>query len=193
MRFLISSLMVIVLSGCVSTMDKIAGIGQVEESVSTFDGAKVITLSKSNTYNGSTWSFPNTRLGAKWVSSNPDSVVMFLIHESTVSSGNAYVNYEGVKINIGGNIKEFKSVGLTDLDSSGYNTVSNTIYTKSTGAVIVPLDYLKKMVESDDVKLRVLMMSTYEDIIFSIDNAGATKYARANFKEFLKQVSASAS
>ncbi len=175
-------------TGCMSTMDKMAGIGQIEVGRSSFDKGRVVTLSKSNNYTGNDWQFASTRFGAKWQESSPESVIIFLINESRTDNSNFYTSYEGISVNIDGDIREFEASGSTIFDSSDYNTVTNTIYTSSTGVVIVPLDYLKRMVLADDVRIRVNMSDSYEDIIFSIDKKGTASYSRLKFKEFLAAI-----
>ena len=111
-----------------------------------------------------------------------------MINESRTDNSNFYTSYEGISVNIDGDIREFEASGSTIFDSSDYNTVTNTIYTSSTGVVIVPLDYLKRMVLADDVRIRVNMSDSYEDIIFSIDKKGTASYSRLKFKEFLAAI-----
>lgn len=169
-------------------MDELAGIGNITQSVSDFDNAKIIELSNSRNYNSKTFG-PSTMFAAKWTSNNPESIILYMVYNGSVSSGDAYETFTGMKVNIDGEFRSFETARSTALSSGSYNTVTKTIYTKSSAPVIIPISYLKKMIAGESVKIRVLMIDTYEDIIFDVssDSYGNT-YSKVKLKELLEVI-----
>jgi hypothetical protein len=117
------------LTGCLSTLDEIGGVGIINKSVSTFDNEQIVELSSSFALDGD-GETASTKIGAKWSSGNPESIFLKLIHTSSVNRSDVYVTYEKIEVNLDGEINEF-GAGNTVNNSSGYNTVSKTIYTES--------------------------------------------------------------
>jgi len=183
------------LSGCAGMADataKMAGLGVVTEEVSTFDGAKIVEVSPNWLYDpDGSWG-NSVKLGARWSSATPDYVVLVLSYSSNVSGyGKSYISLSGIDINIDGDISSFSSNKPTDLDSSGYNSVSKTIYTESSNAVVVPYSVLQDMVTAHDCRLRIHTSEGYEDSRFSIERIpGGQGTAILSFREFINKVNA---
>ncbi len=177
-------------AGMADAMSKAAGIGVVKEEKSTFDGATIVTMSPAFLYRGQGMSSNSINLGARWSSKSPDYVVFQPSLSSSISSGgSAYVNISKMEVNIDGEISSFETTGLTKHDSSGYNTVSKTIYTESKGSVIVPLAVLKKMMAATDCRIRIYSSDGYEDSLFHVERIpGGQSAAKFSFKEFVAKV-----
>jgi hypothetical protein len=179
----------VAISGC-AAMDKMAGLGVVSQHTSTFDNATVIEVSPNSLYDpGSTWGTP-LQLGARWSSAVPDSVALVMAYNSNVSSGSpAYLNLNHLDINIDGEILSYSAGQSTDLSSSGYNTVSRTIYTSSKNAVVIPYSVLQRMVAANDCRLRIHTSKGYQDVQFSSERIpGGKATAIVTIKEFMVKV-----
>lgn len=181
------------LSGCAGladSMNKMAGLGVVKEETSTFDGAKIISVSPNWLYESKeTWSANSVKLGARWSSASPDYVALVLSYDSSTSSGSTYLGLSGIDINIDGNKSSYKANKSTTLDSGSYNTVSNTIYTNSKNTIVIPLSVLNSMVNSNDCRIRIHTSKGYEDAIFSVERSDSGQgTALLSIKEFLKRV-----
>lgn len=182
---------VLAISGC-ATMDKMAGMGVVTQKTSTFDNATVIEVSPNSLYDkGSAWGTP-LQLGARWSSAAPNSVALILAFNSNVSSaGPAYLGLSDLEVNIDGVISSYSAGQPTDLSSSGYNTVSHTIYTSSKNAVVIPYSVLQRMVAAKDCRLRIHTSKGYQDINFSTEHIpGGKATAIVTIKEFMVKVAA---
>ena len=180
----------ILLSGCAAQMDAFAGLGVIDEEVSTFDGKRVVSVSPTWVANDGPLSVASTKVGAIWKESSPNEVLIILKHDgSTGYSSDLYKSYESLSVNIDGNVKTFETTGTTEHSSSNYNTVSRSIYTESTAIVLMPLEYLKSMVEGDKVTLRFNGLHRYEDGIFSKETGTMDQQmAKARIVEFLKLI-----
>jgi hypothetical protein len=190
-KFLFAAAALIAISGC-TAMDKMAGLGVVSQHTSTFDNATVIEVSPNSLYDpGSAWGTP-LQLGARWSSAAPDSVALVLAYNSSVSSGApAYLGLSDLGINIDGTISSYSAGQPTDLSSSGYNTVSHTIYTSSKNAVVIPYSVLQRMVAAKDCRLRIHTSKGYQDINFSAEHIpGGKATAIVTIKEFMAKVDA---
>jgi hypothetical protein len=180
-------------SGCAGMADatsRLAGIGVIDEEKSTFDGATIVKMSPAFLYREGAWLGVPIKLGARWSSKAPEHVAMVLSYSSNISSGGAaYLGFSGLDINIDGDIKEYKAAGLTSHDSSGYNTVSRTIYTESQNSVVIPLATLQKMLLAKDCRLRIQTGKGYEDVQFSIERIpGGQSTAILHLREFVSRV-----
>lgn len=181
----------VAISGC-AAMDKMAGLGVVSQHTSTFDNSTVIEVSPNSLYDpASTWGTP-LQLGARWSSAVPDSVALVMAYNSNVSSGSpAYLNLNRLDISIDGEILSYSAGQSTDLSSSGYNTVSRTIYTSSKNAVVIPYSVLQRMVAANDCRLRIHTSKGYQDVKFSSERIpGGKATAIVTIKEFMIKVAA---
>jgi hypothetical protein len=183
------------LSGCAGMADatsKMAGLGIVTQEKSTFDGATIVEVSPNWLYdpNGSLGN--SVKLGARWSSNAPEYVTLVLSYSSNTSGyGAAYIGLSGIDINIDGDIKSFSSNKPTNLDSSGYNSVSRTIYTESKNTVVIPYSTLERMVAAKDCRLRIHTSKGYEDARFSIERIpGGQGTAILSIREFMEKVRA---
>jgi hypothetical protein len=172
MKYLLLALLVLIVSGCSSMADgmsKMAGLGVVSESKSTFDDSRVVSVSPAHLYVKGSWG--NTvRLGARWSDSEPDLVALIMEQSSSTSTaGRAYIGLQGLDINIDGEILSYDANSSTKLSNSGYNTVSKTIYTSSRNAVVVPYAVFVKMLEAKDCRIRIKTSDGYEDSLFSTE------------------------
>lgn len=185
---------VVVLTGCAGmadSMDEMAGLGVIKEEKSTFDGATIISVSPTwLTGDPDSLGANSIKLGAQWSSNAPEYVVLVMQYNSSTSGyGDAYLNIIGLNVNIDGKVESFKPETSTMLDNSSYNSVSQTIYTESTNNVIVPLDYLKKMIAAEDCRLRVHTGKGYEDSIFSIERTGGgARTAKITIGRFIDKI-----
>jgi len=184
-RFLITALALINITGCMSTMDKLAGVGQINSSTSEFSGARVVELSQSHNY--SVDGMVTTKFGARWTSDAPESVALKLIYNSDSSQTDSYTSFSKIKVNMNGDIKTF-SAGKTYLDRSDYNDVSRTIYTTSVAYVTLPLSYLEEMLNADSCKIRISSNDGYEDVSFDVGKLGAVEYSKAKLANFVEEI-----
>lgn len=193
-----SLLLCFVLGGCAGmadSVDRMANRGVIEQEKSTFDGATIVKMSPATLYReGAAFGIVPIHLGARWSSKAQDQVALILSYKSNISSGNsAFMSFSALSTNIDGVIAEYKSGGATAHDSSAYNSVSKTIYTQSSNAVVIPITELRKMLVAKDCRLRIHTSNGYEDVQFSVDRmpdgqATAIVYLR----EFMKRVEAPA-
>ena len=193
--FLAGIYVVSLLQGCASmadSMSQFAGLGVISQEKSTFDGATIISMSPTFLYSGQGMSASNVKLGARWNSKVPDQVALIPSYSSSVArGGSAYVNISGMEVNIDGEIKSFRTAGLTQHESSSYNPVSRDVYTKSEGTVVVPWDVLQKMMAATDCRIRIHTGSDYEDSIFSVERIpGGQSTVKFSLKEFISKVDA---
>jgi hypothetical protein len=180
------------ISACASmvdSMDKAIGIGQVSVEQETLDDSTTVRLSPAFlTDDVSDYGLNSYKLGARWNSQSPDTVYLEPNYDSQ-AGGNAYTRFEGITVRLDGHSERFDSVGRTNLSSSDYNSVSNTIYTESTGLVPVPLNVVEQMVSVEDVRLRIHSSDGYEDSIFSLARADSGQgLALKYFQNFLSAV-----
>ena len=190
--FLASS--VILISGCVTmadSMSKMAGLGVIDTKVSTFDGATIVEMSPAFLYNDGMFG-NQMKLGASWNTNSPGTVALILAHNSDVRYSNtAYLNLSGIDINIDGAITSHNTVSSTIHDSSTYNPISRTIYTKSSNAVTIPYSMLIAMINAKDCRLRIHGGKGYEDSKFSIERIpGGQGTAIISMREFVSRVDA---
>lgn len=183
------------LSGCAGMADatsKIAGLGVVTQEKSTFDGATIVEVSPNWLYDPEASRGNSVKLGARWSSNAPEFTALVLSYSSNTSgSSAAYIGLSGIDINIDGDIKSFSSGKPTDLDSSGYNSVSRTIYTESKNTVVIPYSILERMMSAKDCRLRIHTSKGYEDARFSIERIpGGQGTAILSIREFIGKVNA---
>lgn len=171
-------------SGCAAMADlgdQIANLGQVSVEQSAFDGSTTVALSP-------TWMAPaeetglltpSLQMGAKWHSDLPDRALLIFAHPSSTSGGNAFTTFTLVEINVDGEIRSFEP-GRTKYDSGTYNTVSRNIYTDSSAAIVVPYDYLKRMISANRTLLRISTSDGYVETNFTEPTryGGATTITR---------------
>lgn len=86
-------------------------------------------------------------LGGTWVSSSPANIGLAIFY------GDGIVNIDAIAFNIDGDISTFKTELMSN-KSSSQGRLSNT-----TALVILPLDYLEKILKAKDVKYRVTTLS----------------------------------
>ena len=194
LKYSIAIAVAISLTGCapsmIDGMSKAAGLGVVKQETSTFDNATIVSVSPTFLYAKGSWG-NGVKLGARWSSKSPDSVALILEYNSSTSGyGNAYLGLTGIDINVDGEISSHAAAGTTDLDSSGYNTVSKTIYTSSKNAVVIPYSLLQRMVAAKDCRLRIHTSKGYEDAQFSLERIpGGQGTAILSIREFIAKVS----
>lgn len=184
----------IILSGCASmvdSMDKAAGLGVVTQEKSTFDNATIVSVTPNSLYAKGSWGNA-VKLGARWSSASPEYVALIISYDSNTSGGgSAYIRLTGMDINIDGKISSHPAASGTSLDSSGYNTVSKTIYTSSKNTVVIPYSLLESMISAKDCRLRIHTGKGYEDAEFSIERIpGGKGTAILSIKEFMVKVAA---
>lgn len=183
---------VAIISGCAGTsdsFDRIAGIGVVSESHSTFDNANIIKVSPSWLFRDENSRSNSVKLGARWKSNYPNHAILDFNHTSSTSGGRpVYLRITGVDINVNGKISRFK-MGQTSLDDDGYNSIAKTIFTDSSNSAVIPLSLLRSMIDSPVAKLRIHTGKGYQDANFKIERAfGGQGSALLTIKEFLAKV-----
>lgn len=193
MAVLFMSIALPTLSACTSMADatsKIAGLGVVSQETSTFDGSTIVEVSPTWLYDPDGSYGNRVKLGARWSSNAPNYVALILSYGSnTYGSSAVYMNLTGIDINMDGDIKSFSSEKPTRLDSSGYNTVTKTIYTESKNSVVMPYQTLERLVAAKDSRLRIHTSSGYEDARFSIERIpGGQGTAILSIREFIDKV-----
>lgn len=182
------------LAGCASVTDvmsKAAGLGVVSVEHSTFDNATVVSVTPTFLYNPARWG-NQIKLGARWSSALPNNVVLVFAYDSNIlSASTAYLGITGVDINIDGAIRTYSTSQPTSMNSSAYNSISKTIYTSSSNAVVIPYEMLQQMVSAKDCRLRIHTTDGYEDSQFSIERIpGGQGTALLAIKQFMARVTA---
>jgi hypothetical protein len=182
------------ISGCASMADvtsKVAGLGVVKQEISTFDNATIVTVSPTWLYAKGSWG-NSVKLGASWSSAVPGSAALILAYDSNISGGgSAYMGLTGIDINVDGDISSHAAKTATDLDSSGYNTVTKTIYTSSRNTVVISYALLERMVAAKDCRIRIHTGKGYEDAQFSLERIpGGQGTAILAIKEMMAKVAA---
>lgn len=181
------------MGGCASfadSMTALSGVGKVTKEHSEFDGATVVRMTPAFLYGGDKSIMGlTTKLGAFWSSNNPEYVSILLENNSQTGYGQAYVGFNGLDVNIGGEKLYFDADGPTKLSNSGYNTVSQTIYTKSHNTVVMKLETLKRMVEAEDCRIRINTSDGFETAHFHEERIpGGQSTAKLHYKEFLAKI-----
>jgi hypothetical protein len=171
-------------------MDRISGMGQISSSTSEFDNSNIIELSMSRVDGTKAEPIPKTSIGAKWIENDPSTIYIKLNQSSDARQSNSYTLFEKIRVNLNGEITTFEVPNRTVLSSSDYNDVSNTIYTKSVALVPIDISYIRKMLDSENCKIRVSTFDGYEDLTFDTEARNGFKFARANLKEFMLEVDA---
>ena len=190
---LVGIFFVLFITGCTSMADsftKLAGVGVVSKEVSDFDGSKIVRVSPAHLYN------PNagmlgmyTKLGGYWNSNTPELVALILENNSQAGYGQSYLSYQGLDINIDGKQYSYEVDGTTKFDNSGYNTVTQTIYTSSKNAVTIPYEVLKSMMTAKDCRIRINTGNGSETAMFSTERIpGGQSTAILHFREFIQAV-----
>lgn len=80
-----------------------------------------------------------------------------------------YLGLRGIDINIDGEITSYSARNLTDLNSSAYNSVTQSITTESKNRVVIPFAVLEEMVYANDCRIRIYTSKGYEDARFSLE------------------------
>nr|WP_136252852.1 hypothetical protein [Ningiella ruwaisensis] len=178
----------IAISGCQSTGNMFTNMCQIKEEIDTFTNQVRVDFTKCWVAAGeSVWDMPIHKFGFTWYEAHPERIRVNLTYDSTVDAG-GYTNFESLLINIDGNIKERVEFGRTILGDSGYNSVSNTIYTDSSAGAFIDIETFEQMLRSDDVRLRVNTSDGYSDYVFHISELGMTKYAKYDLPNYLMTI-----
>jgi hypothetical protein len=193
----IASLIAASLTGCAGfadTMSKASGMGVVTQSRSTFDNAMVVNATPAPLYAKGSWGNV-VRLGARWISTQPDKVALVLSYASNAGAGSAaFLDLQGIDVNVDGTVTNWPATGPSQLSHSSYNTVSNTIYTNSENLVIIPYSLLQQMVNAKDCRLRIHTGDGAEESQFSIERIpGGQPTALLSIRELVARVDAARS
>lgn len=177
-------------AGMVDLTNKLAGIGTVSEDASSFDNTVTVRMAPAFLYEKGSLMGNRIKLGAVWNSGIPDQVGLIMSYSSDVAfSSKAYTNFDGLEININGDISSYEAAGLTSHDSSGYNSVTHTIYTESSNIAMVSMTTLNAMMEAEDVRIRIKTGDGYQDAHFSIERIpGGQTTAKYHMHEFLSKI-----
>jgi hypothetical protein len=166
--------------------DAMTGAGVVKEEVSTFDGARVVTVNPAWLYTGEGMSeVGDFKLGAKWTSAEPELVGLLLSYEPSFDVD--FTTFEALQVNIDGAITSYPA-GPTNMDSE-YIESFGTSATESTAFVSMPMATLQAMIDAKDCRLRILAGNKYSDAIFSVDRASTGQAtARVSLRAFVEKV-----
>lgn len=188
MKYLSILFCVLSLSGCVSTLDNMAGLGQITESNDTFNNSRVVEVSPTWLSGETDRDFASSKMGARWNSARPDSLQLIFKFDGSLRDSTTYLTYTDLIVKIDGETRSFR-FSTTNHNSTDYNEVSRDIYTESTARVTVPMSFAKAMLEADDVRMRLEYYSTYEDVVFHREVAGTGHIlAKAKIKELLTRI-----
>ena len=182
---LLSLTLILFLASCTSftdTMDQLSGTGQLSESYQQFNDSTTYEVSPTWLYRGDHHKGAGSiKLGARWNTKIKEYVALVASYDSTVHGG-GYLSISSIEVSIDEQVSEFTSAGLTKYDSSNYNTVSGTIYTSSTSAIAIPIDYFNLMMSAEDVRIRINTSDGFEDSVFSVSRTeSGLKTAKAAF------------
>lgn len=171
MLFLVLSASMI--QGCVSGMP-----GQVKTNTSSFDGSKEITTEPGYVYKKSNDYFSGTDLGMglSWTSKlDPEYFIVTVeVYDIVTISGK-----DSLKIKIGQELYELDSIdNLTQREVSKPSSYTSAISSKR---YLIRKDLVRKMMEGNEVNVRVELSSSYVEGVFSLDRAGSAIRAFKNF------------
>lgn len=196
MKSLLVACLCLLTAGCASMADSmsgLSGLGQVTQHKSSFDGSITVDMSPAWLYDETRSIFDPVpfKLGAQWQNTDPDSVLLVIAFDSSTGANRLYTNFQGVDINIDGQITTHKVIGSTQHERSNYNTVSQSIYTSSSNAVAIPLERLEKMVAAKDTRIRIRSTSGEASAQFSTERIpGGQATAIIPMRTFLANVRA---
>lgn len=187
MRLLIL-LPLLILAGCQSTSNLISGHCQVRESNDTFTNKAQVNFTSCNVAGSeNVWDIPPHRFNFTWYEAYPERVRFGIAYSSSVS-GRGYTNFESIRINIDGNRVLSKEFSDTIFDSSSYNEVTNDISTTSRASISIDIELLERMLNADDVRMRVNTSDGYSDYVFHIAENGMSRYAKADLPKFIAAI-----
>lgn len=172
--------------GCQSTANKIAGICQIETISDSFENSKKVNFTPCLVDAGKGIS-PSFKFSFDWDQTTPSRIGLGVTYDSNIRQ-DSYTNFESIAIKVDEDILFESNFGRTNLSSSGYNTVSNTIYTTSENRTVIPLELFDKMLKSDNVLIKVNSSDGYEDYFFHTKERGIKKYARFYIDEYYKTI-----
>jgi hypothetical protein len=186
-KLLTLSVVAILLSGCMATLDKIGGIGVIESNIDNFTGEKEVTITSAPTHNFK-GDVATTRIGAAWYGLKPETIYLRVGSMSDTTQNDMYLNFESLDVNIDGVITTIK-LGRTSHSSGGYNDVTNRIYTESNAGASVSLSFFEDMLNNENVKMRTYTNDWREDIDFQKrTNSLGGNLAKNTLLKFLDEV-----
>ena len=193
-KYLLAAMSATIIGGCLCScsgtyeaMNHAAGLGVIKTKKSTFDGDNTISMTPSILYRKEIFG-ESFQMGATWSASSPNVVGLHIVHNSSTRYGRSYLSIRGLDINIDGNITRHNTQGATSFDSSGYNTISKTIYTTSHNTIIISLSKLERMLTANDCRLRIRTSQGSHDRIFSKERNGGAPLAKYDLKKFVAQI-----
>lgn len=179
-------------TACTAYLDSastLAGMGRISEKESTFTGGTVISASPAPLYQKGSWTGVPYHLGAEWNSSVPDSVAIILSFESSTRESDLYTSFRSLDVNINGRLSSYRAGSPTRLSSSGYNNVSNRIYTSSKNTVVVPMRVFREMLSASDCRIRINSSDGAAEANFSEERIpGGQATAKFFLKQFLAKI-----
>lgn len=181
------------ISGCAGMADAgsaMAGIGKVTAEKSSFDDATIVRMAPAFLYDPEAgWAGVSIKLGGYWTSAHPEHVSLILAYDSDTRTGATYRSLRGMDISINGTVTKFAAGRPTSYDYGSYNSVSNTIYTQSSNAVVIPYALFEQMMTAKDVRLRISTGAGFVDAVFSTERIpGGQATAKLAFRKFVEKI-----
>lgn len=180
---------VALISGCQSIADSASGLGTIDTQISSFDDSKIITLSPDALYHeDAPWTGVSTKLGAVWISVEPEFITLTLKDESNISSSNSYKLFKSISVKTENGITPLNINGTTFSDD-GYNSVTQTIHTQSTSTVRLELADLESYLNSETCVFKITRSDGYELADCKVDRIpGGKKTAILGLKKVIKEI-----
>jgi hypothetical protein len=174
---LLAIVVFLLLQGCASTP---GSPGYVSTSKSEFDGSEQVTMKPAWIYSSP------IKLGLYWNTNMPDSTFKLV---TIVKGTHSFASGKSLKFNVDGEIVALKSVDqMTDYEtSSGWSGIGVDIAPSnwSSKSYAVERSFARKLVESEEVMIRVVLEDSRVEGEFSTD---APTTARPAFEKFLSEV-----
>jgi hypothetical protein len=188
MKILAILLATIALHGCAGiddVMSKASNLGVVSTEKSNFDNATRVTVTPTYLWGEDAHLLNDFKLGARWSSSTPKTVQLIISYDSSASSSRSYVSFKGMEIKVDGKVHTFVTTGTTQLDNSGYNDISKTVYTQSRNTVTIPYPLFEEMMKAKECRLRIHSSRGFEDSLFTLPrNSMGSRLAFSAMEEF---------
>lgn len=176
------------IAGCQSTGNMLSGLCQIEESIDTFENKAQVDFTKCWVPTGtSVWDTPSYKFTFTWYEADPSRMRLGFVYDSSVD-GAAYTRFESVSINVNGTKYDFDNFSDTLLSDSGYNNITNTIYTTSRAGVFIPMSLFEEMITAEDVRIRLSSSRGYEDYLFHISKLGLKEYTKLHMPKYLATI-----
>lgn len=162
--------------------------GHIRSHQSSFDGAKELSVEPAMVYRTSqTFSGSDLMLGMFWRSTMEPNTFVISAH---VIGTKLIQQSNSLQFNIDGRIVSLSSSDLfTQIRTQrGSPSVGIRPYNQSNRHYLISESFFKELIESDNVKIRLMLQNSYVEGDFSVNQASSARRAFIAFYEEYKKV-----